>query len=112
MTHPFFAKGNDPTKPPWCGFIPYGTTRQCGLPESAQVHRALLVARCHNYREDLDRPCTGFLHFGAGDLQARCDTCFAWCGHMVADYIDGPEVERARMETHDELLTPVQTEED
>ncbi|MGI8306986.1 hypothetical protein [Saccharopolyspora hattusasensis] len=48
------------------------------------------VARCTNVIEHNDltaAPCTGLLRFTPDDVQAKCDTCGAWCGSLVADYI-------------------------
>lgn len=48
------------------------------------------VARCDNVIERSDftaSPCTGLLRFAPGDVQAKCDACGGWCGHLVADYI-------------------------
>jgi hypothetical protein len=47
------------------------------------------IARCDNYREDLDQPCDGRLHFKPGDIEAPCDTCGARCGYLVAKYLNG-----------------------
>lgn len=44
------------------------------------------VADCTNYLEVEDRQCTGTLSFGAGDQQAACNSCGAWCGRLVANY--------------------------
>jgi hypothetical protein len=54
------------------------------------------TARCDNVIEPTDTftsldgeyRCAGILRFADGDLQAACDTCGAWCGYLVADYID------------------------
>lgn len=47
------------------------------------------LAFCTNYLEREDRPCEGYLHFGPTDIQAACAECGAWCGYLVADYVDG-----------------------
>lgn len=49
------------------------------------------IARCDNYREDLDEPCAGRLRFEPDDLEAACDTCGARCGSMVAKYLNGDD---------------------
>lgn len=46
------------------------------------------LARCTNYREDLDQPCDGTLPYGPDDIEAACGTCGARCGYMVAEYLD------------------------
>ena len=62
----------------------------CTAPECTLTSANVRIARCSNYREDLDRPCTGGLFFKPGDVQARCFECGAWCGSQVADYISTP----------------------
>ena len=49
------------------------------------------IARCANVVEYPDltaAPCAGLLHFAPGDPQAQCDTCGAWCGAGVTDYLN------------------------
>jgi hypothetical protein len=56
------------------------------------------IARCDNYREDLDEACTGRLHFQPDDLEAPCDTCGARCGRLVASYLNGDDAWRESRE--------------
>lgn len=52
---------------------------------------AVRLARCTNYREDVDRPCDGVLAFRTPPASdAACGTCGARCGYMVADYVESP----------------------
>lgn len=44
----------------------------------------VLVARCENYREDVDAPCAGRIRYRWGQTQAACDTCGGYCGVAVA----------------------------
>lgn len=45
------------------------------------------LARCENYREDLDMPCDGVLAFrDPPDREASCGTCGGRCGRLVANY--------------------------
>lgn len=50
--------------------------------------RRVLIARCENYREDLDQPCTGRLRYRWGQIEAACDTCGGFCGVAVADWVE------------------------
>lgn len=101
-------------------------------------HAANQEAYVYRFDPDLDA-WVEFAHVHHGDLsffdikdpgrkpktlpQEKVDEAFALVREAMlrqndkvrqndADYIDGPEVERARLEQHDELLTSVQTEED
>jgi hypothetical protein len=60
------------------------------------------IARCTNNIEQSDLSavrCAGHLRFTAADAQAKCDTCGAWCGAGVADYVDGPPTAFSRSQT-------------
>lgn len=49
------------------------------------------VATCANVMENSDgtaTPCRGLLVFAPDLPQARCLVCHAWCGRLVADYVD------------------------
>ena len=52
---------------------------------------AVLVAHCENEKAPDYTRCTGRLRFRWGQSQAACDTCGAYCGIAVADWV---EVER------------------
>lgn len=47
----------------------------------------VLVAQCENFREVEQQPCFGRLRFRWGQSQVACDTCGAYCGIAVADWI-------------------------
>jgi hypothetical protein len=49
--------------------------------------RPTLVARCENFREDVEQPCTGRIRYRWGQPDAACDTCDGRCGVAVADWI-------------------------
>jgi hypothetical protein len=57
-------------------------------PDSGQDEGPVLVARCENYREDLDQPCTSTLRYRCGMIQAACDTCGGYCGVAVARWTE------------------------
>lgn len=48
------------------------------------------AADCTNVSEPDGVPCTGTLLFHLADVQAKCDTCGAWCGSAVANYRPAP----------------------
>lgn len=50
-------------------------------------HSQVLVARCDNYLEAEDKPCTGTLRFRWGMVQAACGACGGWCGIAVANWL-------------------------
>lgn len=57
------------------------------------MNDAVLVARCENELVDLTRSatlirCDGHLRYRWGQAQAACDTCGAYCGIAVAEWLE------------------------